>query len=87
MTSHRWKLRRAGGTLIVDADDASAFTGEDVEALLDAVEPLVKDGDVQSVELTGEATSVEQEPQALTTIVRRLGAMVNRYRKAFTVRV
>jgi hypothetical protein len=87
MTSHRWNLRRSGRKLIVDADDARAFTGEDVDALVDAIEPLVMDDDVQIVQLSGEATLVEHEPQALTRIVQSLGAMVNRHRKGFTVRL
>jgi hypothetical protein len=87
MTQHRWKLRRAGAKLIVDADDASDFTGDDVDALVEAIEPLMADDDVQIVELTGDATMVEGELEALTIIVRRLGAMVNRHRKGFTVRL
>ena len=87
MTSHRWKLRRSGGKLIVDADDPSGFTAEDVDALVNALEPQVRDGDVKSVELAGEATAIRDGRQSLTTLVRRLGTMVNRYHKAFTVRL
>ena len=87
MTSHRWKLRRSESKLIVVADDPANFTGEDVEALVRAVEPRVRDGDVNSVELAGHATAVDDGRASVTTLVRRLGAMVNRYHKAFTVRL
>jgi hypothetical protein len=49
--------------------------------------PRVRDGDVNSVELAGRATAVDDGRPSVTTLVKRLGAMVNRYHKAFTVRL
>jgi hypothetical protein len=84
MTSHRWKLSRKGPQLVVDATDPSGFTGEDVDALVVAVENELEGGEVTSVILEPGVRLGSNEPH-LARLIGRLGGMVNRHRMAFTV--
>lgn len=85
MTSHRWRIRRNGSDLIIDADEADGFSDADVDALIASVEADVANDRVSRVILDGVSVSTDKPSAKLMQIIRRLGAMVTRYRKAFTM--
>jgi hypothetical protein len=84
MTAHRWRLVRSEGRLTVDVDDPRTFSSADVDALVEAVEPELDDH-VTEVYLDGEAMVTERPTPDHVRMIRRVGLLVNRHRKAFTL--
>ena len=84
MTGHRWRLVRSEGRLTVDLDDPRTLSSADVDALVEAVEPELDDR-VTEVYLDGAAMVTERPSPDHIRVIRRIGLLVNRHRKAFTL--